>query len=128
MSARGCCGADAAAAADTKTKVKPTMFCKQNSCKKTKDQKQTNCINSRNFRLPNSYPMKYLRNLGEKMAALLRKSDKKKGCPRVTSSTSEQSKPSVAPIDSQRAEAIDDCIEFINSSSSLPRSNSVVDH
>ncbi|KAL2508308.1 josephin-like protein [Forsythia ovata] len=118
MSARGCCGADAA---DTKT----TMFCKQNSCKKVKDEKRINCIKSCSFRVPNSSSMKYLRNLGGKMTAVLRKSDKKKGCPKVTSSTSEKSKPSVAPVDSQRAEAIDDCIEFINSSSSLPRSNSV---
>ncbi|KAI5675028.1 hypothetical protein M9H77_05978 [Catharanthus roseus] len=46
-----------------------------------------------------------------------------------SSSSSERPKPSkiAAPhpvIDSHRAEAIDDCIEFINSSSSLPRSNS----
>ncbi|GFZ01627.1 hypothetical protein Acr_15g0002360 [Actinidia rufa] len=36
-----------------------------------------------------------------------------------------KSNPSIAPIDSHRAEAINDCIEFINSSSSLQRSNSV---
>ncbi|CAA0842362.1 Unknown protein [Striga hermonthica] len=37
----------------------------------------------------------------------------------------EKAKTSVTPVDSQRAEAIHDCIDFINSSSSLPRSNSV---
>ncbi|KAJ4705345.1 putative JOSEPHIN-like protein [Melia azedarach] len=41
-------------------------------------------------------------------------------------SSSGRSKPSVIPVDSHRSEAIEDCIEFINSSSSLPRrSNSV---
>lgn len=43
----------------------------------------------------------------------------------ATVSSSGRSKPSVIPVDSHRSEAIEDCIEFINSSSSLPRSNSV---
>ncbi|CAN1167035.1 hypothetical protein LINPERPRIM_LOCUS34563 [Linum perenne] len=57
-------------------------------------------------------------------------------CTRVSSSSSaspaaggSNSKKFVAPIDVHREEAIEDCIEFINhsssSSSSLPRSNSV---
>ncbi|GMJ15289.1 hypothetical protein HRI_005198100 [Hibiscus trionum] len=47
--------------------------------------------------------------------------------PKVTSSSSSRrSKPFVTPaVDSQRNAAIEDCIQFINSSASLPRSNSV---
>ncbi|XWS53028.1 hypothetical protein CRYUN_Cryun11dG0122800 [Craigia yunnanensis] len=41
------------------------------------------------------------------------------------SSSSGRSKPLVTPADSHRNAAIEDCIEFINSSASLPRSNSV---
>ncbi|XP_030503068.2 uncharacterized protein LOC115718429 [Cannabis sativa] len=39
-------------------------------------------------------------------------------------SSSARSKPFVAPLDSHRMEAIEDCIQFINSSCTLSRSNS----
>lgn len=58
------------------------------------------------------------------MVAILRTMSPRRCSPKVTSS--EKAKPCVAPVDSHRAEAIDDCIEFINSSASLPRSNSTV--
>lgn len=56
------------------------------------------------------------------MVRVLRMISPRRASPKVTSS--ERVKTCVAPLDSHRAEAIDDCIEFINSSSSLPRSNS----
>ncbi|GFP80573.1 hypothetical protein PHJA_000200700 [Phtheirospermum japonicum] len=66
--------------------------------------------------------MRYAKHVYQKVAAV---------AVRVTSNNNNnnkemRAKTSVAPVDSQRAEAIHDCIDFINSSSSLPRSNSVV--
>ncbi|KAJ6670705.1 JOSEPHIN PROTEIN-LIKE PROTEIN [Salix viminalis] len=66
-------------------------------------------------------PVKFLKHFGRKVAkapCLGRRSS-----PEVSSSG--RSRPSVAPSDTHVAEAIKDCIEFINSSSSLSRSNSV---
>ncbi|KAB5540898.1 hypothetical protein DKX38_013872 [Salix brachista] len=63
-------------------------------------------------------PVKFLKHFGRKVAkapCLGRRSS-----PEVSSSG--RSRPSVAPSDTHVAEAIKDCIEFINSSSSLSRS------
>ncbi|KAK8596245.1 hypothetical protein V6N13_000893 [Hibiscus sabdariffa] len=70
-------------------------------------------------------PVRFLKHFGRKVAKglmrILRPSP-----PKVTSSSSRKSKPLVAPVvDSHRNAAIEDCIQFINSSASLPRSNSV---
>ncbi|CAK9138817.1 unnamed protein product [Ilex paraguariensis] len=105
-----------------------TMFTQRSSSKRegggTKSRFTGNCST---FRLPKRSelsPMKYLKHVGHKMAAALRLvSRRRRGSPKVSSS--QKAKTCVAPVDSHRAEAIDDCIEFINSSSSLQRSNSV---
>ncbi|KAK0605208.1 hypothetical protein LWI29_024207 [Acer saccharum] len=69
-------------------------------------------------------PVRILKHLRSKMAkGICSVSLRKRSSPTVSSSG--RSKPSVIPVDSHRTEAIEDCIEFINSSSSLPRSNSV---
>lgn len=49
----------------------------------------------------------------------------RKCSPKVSSSNLVRSRSMAESIESHRAEAIEDCIEFLNSSSSLSRSNSV---
>ncbi|MBA0821590.1 hypothetical protein Goarm_018436 [Gossypium armourianum] len=70
-------------------------------------------------------PVRFLKHLGGKLARGLHVvSMKIRQSPKVSSSSG-RSKPFVTPIDSHRIAAVEDCIEFINSSASLPRSNSV---
>ncbi|KAI7982453.1 hypothetical protein LOK49_LG15G01271 [Camellia lanceoleosa] len=90
---------------------------------------------SSRFRVPTrselSSPVKFLKRLGDKVVAAMnfvsrRQRQRRRRSPSNVSSSSGRSNPSIAPLDSHhRAEAISDCIEFINSSSSLQRSNSV---
>ncbi|GLT27247.1 hypothetical protein SLA2020_022610 [Shorea laevis] len=69
--------------------------------------------------------VRFLKHLGGIAAGGVRLvSLKIRPSPKVSSS-SRTSKPFVTPGDTYRTEAIEDCIEFINSSSSLPRSNSL---
>ncbi|XP_052182709.1 josephin-like protein [Diospyros lotus] len=71
---------------------------------------------------------KCLRHLGGKVAAALHFICRKRrhpAAPNYASSASGRSNSSVAATDSHRAEAINDCIQFINSSSSLQKSNSL---
>lgn len=71
-------------------------------------------------------PVRFLKKLGAKVARVLRcASSKRKSSRKVSSSSLARSRSYVDPMDSHRAEAIEDCIEFLNSSCSLPRSNSV---
>ncbi|KAL4332044.1 hypothetical protein GQ457_07G042250 [Hibiscus cannabinus] len=73
-------------------------------------------------------PVRFLKHLGGKAAKGLHVvSMRIRPSPKVSSSSSSlgRSKPIVTPADSHRTAAIEDCIEFINSSASLPRSNSV---
>lgn len=73
-------------------------------------------------------PVRFFKHLSRRMArGLCFPYFKKRHSATVsaTVSSSGRSKPSVIPVDSHRSEAIEDCIEFINSSASLPRSNSV---
>ncbi|KAJ9180601.1 hypothetical protein P3X46_008820 [Hevea brasiliensis] len=71
-------------------------------------------------------PARILRRLGAKVARVLRLvSMKRKSSRKVSSASLTRSRSLADAIDSQRAEAIEDCIEFLNSSSSLQRSNSV---
>ncbi|KAL2238306.1 UNVERIFIED_CONTAM: hypothetical protein Sindi_1022300 [Sesamum indicum] len=107
---------------------------KQNSTGKKLDRGQRKgCTRSCDFgmhkiRWEFSSPMRYLKYLGGKVAAVVVRN---RCAPGPVSKShhnqypKERAKPSVAPVDSQRAEAIHDCIDFINSSASLPRSNSV---
>uniref|UniRef100_A0A5B7BS39 Putative josephin-like protein n=1 Tax=Davidia involucrata TaxID=16924 RepID=A0A5B7BS39_DAVIN len=112
------------------TDDKTTVFHKQNSGNRVSRNSTTkrftgNC----RLRLPRRSelsPVRFLKRLGHKVVVALHLVSKRRrssSSPKVSSSG--KSKPFVAPIDSHRAEAIDDCIEFINSSSSLQRSNSV---
>ncbi|CAI9301074.1 unnamed protein product [Lactuca saligna] len=102
------------------------MFCEANSSKKV-DGNGTKVAGSCRFLPERSElsPIKCIKHLADKMIAVVRFiGARKRSCRKVTSSGTPK-QPTVASIDSQRAEAIDDCIEFINSSSSLTRSNSV---
>ncbi|XP_031102945.1 josephin-like protein [Ipomoea triloba] len=75
-------------------------------------------------------PARFLKSLGAKMSKAVRlmsSSNRKRSSRKVSSASSLVRSRSYAEtlVDSQRAEAIEDCIEFLNSSSSLPRSSSV---
>ncbi|KAK2657252.1 hypothetical protein Ddye_010304 [Dipteronia dyeriana] len=82
------------------------------------------------FRLPRSSrsfsPARLLERLGAKVVRAFRcVSLRKRSSRKVSSSTLVRSRSLAESIDSHRAEAIEDCIEFLNSSSSMSRSNSV---
>ncbi|KAL8146522.1 hypothetical protein AgCh_004304 [Apium graveolens] len=72
---------------------------------------------------------KFLKRVGAKVArALSFVSFKRSSRSKVSSSSLVRSRSyaeSVLALDSQRAEAVEDCIEFLNSSSCLQKSNSV---
>ncbi|GLT89460.1 hypothetical protein SLE2022_074390 [Rubroshorea leprosula] len=71
-------------------------------------------------------PARLLRRLGVKVARVLCCLSMPRKCSRkVSSSNLVRSRSLAESIDSHRAEAIEDCIEFLNSSSALSRSNSV---
>ncbi|XP_021888627.1 josephin-like protein [Carica papaya] len=71
-------------------------------------------------------PQTLLRRLGAKMVRALRFVSINRSSRKVSSSNLARSRSLAESIDSHRAEAIEDCIEFLNSSSSsLSRSNSV---
>lgn len=137
MSARGCEGASVKPEM-TKNAKTTSKFQKQNSTKSvvdgtTNDARSTTSSTSCSFKMPNRSqlsPIKLFKQLGGKMAAVMKMvSSSKRSCRKVTNSSERaaiSAKPTAAlNIDSHRAEAIDDCIQFINLSSSLPRSNSV---
>ncbi|CAN0854734.1 hypothetical protein LINGRAHAP2_LOCUS5993 [Linum grandiflorum] len=65
-----------------------------------------------------------LKDLSDKVAKAFCFKCRRTTC-RVSSSSSSRSPFVVSPLDVHRKEAIKDCIDFINHSSSLPRSNSV---
>ncbi|XP_022841965.1 uncharacterized protein LOC111365657 [Olea europaea var. sylvestris] len=68
----------------------------------------------------------FFRSTGAKAARAFRCISSRKRCSRKVSYASlARSRSYAETLDSQRAEAIEDCIEFLNSSSSLLRSNSV---
>ncbi|XAR68846.1 hypothetical protein NMG60_11000232 [Bertholletia excelsa] len=79
------------------------------------------------FRLPKSSgfsPVVFLRRAGAKLVRTLRFMSARRRCSRrVSSSSLTRSRSYADTIDSHRAEAVEDCIEFLNSSSSLHRSN-----
>ncbi|KAJ0235746.1 hypothetical protein HA466_0263320 [Hirschfeldia incana] len=91
------------------------------------------CTTSCGLRLPRkteATAAKMIKHIGCKFSKGLRlvvMRKKRKSLPSKGSSSffSGRSQPSIMPIsnDSHRSEAIDDCIEFINSSSSFTRSN-----
>nr|GMD40103.1 josephin-like protein [Ipomoea batatas] len=85
------------------------------------------------FKLPQKsslfMPARFLKSLGAKMSKAVRlmsSSNRKRSSRKVSSASLVRSRSYAETlVDSQRAEAIEDCIEFLNSSSSLPRSSSV---
>ncbi|ESQ36170.1 hypothetical protein EUTSA_v10009101mg [Eutrema salsugineum] len=96
--------------------------------------KSPGCTTSCGLRLPRKTEVtaaRLIKHIGCKFAKGLRlvvMRKKRKSPPsKVSSSSSGRSQPSIIPIsnDSHRSEAIEDCIEFINSSSSFTRSNSI---
>ncbi|KAL3334069.1 hypothetical protein AABB24_030703 [Solanum stoloniferum] len=139
MPVRGCEGGSVVKQEMTKNTKIASKFQKQNSTKSVVDgttndaRSTTTTTTSCSFKMPNRSqlsPIKIFKHLGGKMAALIKMvSSSKRSCRKVTNSSERatiSAKPTVAlNIDSHRAEAIDDCIQFINLSSSLPRSNSV---
>ncbi|PIN05778.1 hypothetical protein CDL12_21684 [Handroanthus impetiginosus] len=105
---------------------------KQNSTgKKLNHTQRTGCTKRCDFglskKLELSSPVRLMKYLGGKVAAAMVRLRSTVAAPPSSKShhNKDRTKTSVAPVDSQRAEAIHDCIDFINSSSSLPRSNSV---
>ncbi|KAF8104050.1 hypothetical protein N665_0181s0071 [Sinapis alba] len=100
--------------------------------------KNPGCTTSCGLRLPRkteATAARLFKHLGCKFAKGLRlvvmRKKRKSPASKVSSSScssssSGRSQPSIMPIsnDSHRSEAIEDCIEFINSSSSFTRSNS----
>jgi hypothetical protein len=83
--------------------------------------------NNCRFKLPkgSELPIRFLKQLADKVARALHSvSMRRRHSPKDSSLG--RSNPFVAPVDCHRTEAIEDCIEFINSSSStFSRSNSV---
>ncbi|KAH6806878.1 hypothetical protein C2S51_027986 [Perilla frutescens var. frutescens] len=70
----------------------------------------------------------FFKNIGEKVARALppvAAANRRRCSCKVSSASLGRSRSYAETLDSQRAEAIEDCIEFLNSSSSLHRSNSV---
>ncbi|CAH2038678.1 unnamed protein product [Thlaspi arvense] len=96
--------------------------------------KSPGCTTSCGLRLPRKTEVtaaKLIKHIGCKFAkglrlVVMRKKRKSPPSKVPSSSSSGKSRPSIIPIsnDSHRSEAIEDCIEFINSSSSFTRSNS----
>ncbi|KAG2690807.1 hypothetical protein I3760_09G206800 [Carya illinoinensis] len=81
------------------------------------------------FRLPKDSSgfstVDFLQRLQVKVVRAIRFMSMRRRSSRKVSSSLVRSRSVSDPIDSHRAEAIEDCIEFLNSSSCLQRSNSV---
>lgn len=70
------------------------------------------------------WPVRLLKHVGDKVAEAMRLMSVKIRSPSCPPSSG-RSNPYVSPVDAYRSEAIEACIEFINASSSSPRSNSL---
>ncbi|KAJ1396134.1 hypothetical protein SESBI_32766 [Sesbania bispinosa] len=84
------------------------------------------------FRLPKDpmfSPVRFLQQLGAKVASVVRVvAIKRRSSRKVSSSTLVRSRSLSDPTDSHRAKAVEDCIEFLHSSSSRERPSSVSDN
>ncbi|XP_010256623.1 PREDICTED: josephin-like protein [Nelumbo nucifera] len=113
--------------AHTDIKGRPTVLLKQSSSKRVAGNRDN--AGTYSFRLPKSLgfsPVRFLRSLGDKVARVLQRiSTRGRRSSSKVSSSNSRSRPLAASFDSHRSEAIEDCIEFINSSASFQRSNSV---
>ncbi|XP_044474217.1 josephin-like protein [Mangifera indica] len=108
---------------------KPPVFVKHGGSKKLGGSRRRVSVGIFSFRVPKSSefsPGSFLRRLGAKMARTrcFLSTPKRSSC-KVSSSTLQRSRSLADSIDSHRTEAIEDCIEFLNTSSSISRSNSV---
>ncbi|XAR60713.1 Ubiquitinyl hydrolase 1 [Bertholletia excelsa] len=115
----------------TTTAATASVIHKQNSGKKAFVER-TCSGKSCSFRVPTRSqlsPLRFLKQIGDKIVSALHSMSwsrrVRRGRSSAAAASSGRSNPSIAPLDSHRAEAINDCIQFINSSSSLSRSNSV---
>ncbi|KAJ4704487.1 josephin-like protein [Melia azedarach] len=108
---------------------KPTISLKYGSSGRAAGNRKRVMIGIFTFRIPGNSrfsPSRLMRHLGYKVTRALRfVSTRKRSSRKVSSSTLARSRSIADSIDSHRAEAIEDCIEFLNSSSSMSRSNSV---
>jgi hypothetical protein len=107
---------------------KPTMFLKHGGGTRVSGGRKR-VIGIWTFRLQKESelisPVKFLQSLRAKVVRAIRFISVRRRSSRKVSSSLVRSRSVSDPIiDSHRAEAIEDCIEFLNSSSSLPRSNS----
>ncbi|XP_059667940.1 josephin-like protein [Cornus florida] len=105
---------------------KPTFFHKHGGGIKITINKKRAIRIWTTFRLSKTSSFSFLKLIGAKVARVLRLvSTRKSRSPcKVSSSSLARSQSYLDQIDSHRAEAIEDCIEFLNSSS-LQRSSSV---
>ncbi|KAL4384073.1 hypothetical protein GQ457_15G023430 [Hibiscus cannabinus] len=110
---------------------RPTMFLKQGgSGTTTRGRKRRVVVGIFTFRVVESAsfsPVSFLRHVGAKVAGALRFVSIRgsSSSPKVSASKLPRSRSLAESVESRSAEAIEDCIEFLNSSSSLSRSNSV---
>lgn len=107
-------------------KTTPYSSYKQNYSESASGRPRRFARNNCRFKLPkgSELPIRFLKHLADKVArALHLVSMRRRHSPKDSSLG--RSNPFVAPVDSHRTEAIEDCIEFINSSSTFSRSNSV---
>ncbi|EXB89942.1 hypothetical protein L484_023594 [Morus notabilis] len=81
------------------------------------------------FKLPKDSkyysPIEFLRGLKAKVARAICLVSTRRSSGKVSASNLTRCRSVSDPIDSHRAEALEDCIEFLNSSASLKRTNSV---
>ncbi|XWS43820.1 hypothetical protein CRYUN_Cryun16bG0137200 [Craigia yunnanensis] len=108
---------------------RPTIFLKHGGSGRTRGNRRRVVVGIFTFRLDESSrfsPARLLSRTGAKFARALRfVSIGRNSSHEVSSSNLPRSRSLAESIDSHRAEAIEDCIEFLNSSSFLSRSNSV---
>ena len=107
---------------------KPTMLLKQGGGSRVSRQRKRVAViwSFRLLRSSSFSPVRFLRRLGDRVVRALRfMSMRRRSSRRVSSSSLTRSRSLVDPIDSHRAEAVEDCIEFLNSSACFQRSNSI---
>nr|ACU14639.1 unknown [Glycine max] len=106
---------------------KPIMFLKQTSVGGGGNKKRV--TGTWTFRFPKDpkfSPVRFLQQLGAKVASAIRVVSMRRRSSRKVSSSSLVRTRSVSdPPDSRRAKAVEDCIEFLHSSSSRERPSSV---
>ncbi|MED6209705.1 hypothetical protein PIB30_057271 [Stylosanthes scabra] len=88
--------------------------------------KMIGCWNFGLFKESSSSPVRFLLNLGSKVASAIGiASTRRRSSRKVSSSALARSQSLTEPIDSHRAKAVEDCIEFLHSSSCRERPSSV---